>query len=203
MDENSLFEHQNFEDVIIQEEQFFSKYFDECTFKNCDFTNSIFEDCSFTNCKFENCNLSLVKIPLCRFDNIKFSNCKMIGIDWTTPIWRKSTKKKPNKFTLSFEGCTLNYSIFIELQLYKAQFINCIAKEVCFENSDMQSSDFSGTDLDCAIFNDCDLIEADFSKALNYNINVCNNKIKNAKFSFPEAISLLHSLQIKIVEPFD
>ena len=121
-----------------------------------------------------------------------------MGIDWTTAIWRKSSKKKPSKFTLSFSGCTINYSIFIDMQLVGSKFLNCIAKDACFQNSDMQCSDFSGTDLNGAIFNDSDLRDVNFSTAFNYTINACSNKINDAKFSFPEVVSLLHALPIKI-----
>lgn len=43
------------------------------------------------------------------------------------------------------------------------------------------------------------LVSADFTEAINYSIDLQLNDIKKAKFSFPEAISLLEVYEIEIV----
>ena len=43
------------------------------------------------------------------------------------------------------------------------------------------------------------MTHADFTQAGNYSIRISGNKIKDAKFSMPEAVSLLYCLGIKII----
>lgn len=62
----------------------------------------------------------------------------------------------------------------------------------------LKGADFSGTDLKKSTFQDCDLSKADFRGAKNYFISTESNKIKKAKFSMPEAVSLLGNLDIMI-----
>ncbi|MEF9931583.1 MAG: pentapeptide repeat-containing protein [Bacteroidales bacterium] len=122
---DSLFEQIIVKDIIIKEAELYSINFYECDFKNCDFSKTSFMGCTFSDCTFENCNLTLVKIPNCKIDNTTFSECKLVGIDWCVAKWRATQPKKKHNFTLEFNKCVLNYSIFIEMNLTKAKFINC------------------------------------------------------------------------------
>ena len=54
------------------------------------------------------------------------------------------------------------------------------------------------TDLQNSLFMHTNLKHADFSNATNYNIDINFNTITHASFSFPEVISLLNYLDIKI-----
>ena len=47
-------------------------------------------------------------------------------------------------------------------------------------------------------FSDCDLRKSDLRKARGYNINLLSNRIKGAKFSYPDVINLLEPFDIKI-----
>ena len=76
----------------------------------------------------------------------------------------------------------------------------CIAKDVDFRETLLMKSDLSHTDFADSIFIKTDLTEADLTEARNYNINATLNTIKNAKFSLPEAISLLYGLDIVLVD---
>jgi fluoroquinolone resistance protein len=42
------------------------------------------------------------------------------------------------------------------------------------------------------------LTGTDFSDATHYDIDVMNNKVKNAIFTLPDAVRLLQSLDIKV-----
>lgn len=86
------------------------------------------------------------------------------------------------------------------MDLYQSSFSNCILKEVCFEDTDLECSKFTNSDLTDSTFKNSILRKADLSTAKNYNINANLNDIKQAKFSFPEAISLIYSLEIEILE---
>lgn len=51
------------------------------------------------------------------------------------------------------------------------------------------------------LFSNTNLTEADLSAARNYHITPGQNVLKRAKFSLPEAMSLLYSLDIDLIGP--
>jgi fluoroquinolone resistance protein len=166
-----------------------SRAFEECEFNACSFIDTRFEKCKFLECKFNDCILSAV-IPMdCRFQNIKFSRCKAIGIDWT---------KTQHLEDLDFTECQINYSNFKLLHLPKTRMVKCEAKEVDFIETDFSNGDFRNTDFENSRFFKTNLTGADFKGAINYLIDVKNNTIKKARFSLPEALSLLSGLEIII-----
>ena len=76
--------------------------------------------------------------------------------------------------------------------------INCSAIDVDFRESDLSKADFTGTDLSDSLFLGTDLTEANFRRARNYHIDPGKNNITGAKFSLPEAMSLLYSMDIDL-----
>jgi fluoroquinolone resistance protein len=52
---------------------------------------------------------------------------------------------------------------------------------------------FSGS-----LFDNTNLFKANLKNCINYNINPLNNNIKKAKFSLPEALTLLDAFEIQI-----
>ncbi|EKE08324.1 MAG: hypothetical protein ACD_17C00229G0001 [uncultured bacterium] len=72
-------------------------------------------------------------------------------------------------------------------------------KDNHFTNTILKGVDFDGVDLSGTIFHNCDLCNADFSSSTQYDIDLRTNKIKKAKFSFPEAAGLLRTFDITIV----
>lgn len=195
----SRFEDVTISGITLKEDKLTSKQFNDTIFENCDFSSTVFESCSFINCKFKNCNLALIKIPRCDIENTSFLQCKMLGIDWTVVKWRPFNPKKKPKFKIYFKNCFLNYNIFIGLRIINAKFDECCLKDAYFENADLQGTNFTNSDLEGAVFSDTDLREADFSEAKNYNINAQINRVTKAKFSFPEAMSLVYALDIEVI----
>lgn len=51
-----------------------------------------------------------------------------------------------------------------------------------------------------SLFNKTILNRADFTDAVNYQINILQNEVTKAKFSRFEALNLLHSLDIELVD---
>lgn len=78
-------------------------------------------------------------------------------------------------------------------------FIGSKVKECYFTNTNLTEADFSNVDFFGTVFHNSDLYKADFSTALNYNIDPRTNNIKKAKFSLPEAVGLLRGFDINIV----
>lgn len=187
---------QVFKDVSLRQEEIESKEFYDCTFVACAFTETVFRNCRFVTCTFKNCDLSLLRVPNCSFINTVFEDSKVIGVDWTEAIWPKG------KFLdlITFSKCVINHSTFIGLNLKKIKVIECVAHEVDFREADLSQADFSHTDLAGSLFINTNLTRSDLTHARNYTINAGLNTLKKTKFSLPEAMSLLHSLDIVLAE---
>jgi uncharacterized protein YjbI with pentapeptide repeats len=94
----------------------------------------------------------------------------------------------------------VDFSAFIGLKLRKLVLTKCSAKEVEFSEADLTSADLRGTDLTKSRFQQTNLMRANFEGATNYSIDLATNKITKARFSLPEALSLLYGLDIVLVE---
>lgn len=164
--------------------------FEECVFSKINLTDCKIEKCRFLNCKFENSVLSAIKPINSAFTDIVFKDSKVIGFDWTLAQKIDS---------LAFANCQINYSNFRFLILAKIKIINCLAKEADFTEADLSEGDFTGTDFEGSRFFKTNLSKTNFQKAKNYFIDIRNNNIKKARFTYPEVIGLLKSMDI-IVE---
>ena len=81
-------------------------------------------------------------------------------------------------------------------------------KKTNFIDCSMQEMDLAEVDLSMAVLKNCDLLntsfmrtileKADFRTARNYSFDPEQNKIKQAKFSFPGVAGLLNKYQIVI-----
>lgn len=165
--------------------------FNECTFENCDFSESVLRNTRFCVCNFVNCNLSLIKLDGCRFQDIRFVDCKIVGAEFF--------KCDRTFFSVNFKNCILQYCNFSDLNMKHTSFSGSKLREGYFTNTILIGANFSDVDLTGTIFHNCDLCKADFSKAIQYNIDPQTNKIKKAKFSLPEAVGLLRAFDITIV----
>ena len=101
---------------------------------------------------------------------------------------------------VGFFKSDFSHSTFIGLRLRGIQIRDCVAVDVDFREADLSQADFAGTDLSQSLFSNTDLIEADLSRARNYHIDPGQNVLRQARFSLPEALSLLYSLDIVLVE---
>ena len=170
--------------------------FDACTFKECNFSETTFSKCKFIECHFEKCNLSNSKLDYSKFSDVSFIECKLVGVDWTKLAWPGLTLPSPIKFY----KCILNDSSFYGLSLEEIIIEECKVHDVDFREGDFSKANFSHTDLSNSLFIASNLSGADFTDALNYNIDINLNKIQGAKFSRYEAINLLYSLDIELVD---
>lgn len=178
----------------VNDKHFSDIIFTRCDFSGCDMKGNLFRDCVFVNC-----NLSLAKFADTEFYGVVFRDCQLSGIDWTASKLSRRTDKKKSKFPVAFERCVLNYSIFVMLNMYCASFVDCVIKEGCFEDANLEMSKFVNTDLMRSTFGNTNLEKADLSSARNYSINACVNNLKKAKFSFPEASTLVYALGVEII----
>jgi fluoroquinolone resistance protein len=163
--------------------------FEECEFHDCSFVDCGFIRCRFINCTFSGCMISAIVPTDCRFVDVYFTDSKVIGVDWT---------KAQHMREVRFDRCQINYSNFRLLKLPKMTMTVCEAKEVDFTGTDLTEGDFTYTDFERSVFSKTILTKANFTGAKNYFIDARQNTIKKARFSLPEALSLLYCLDVVI-----
>lgn len=170
--------------------------FERCTFVNCLFSECTFQSCKFRDCTFQDCNFWLTRVPGSAFRNTLFKKSKVVGINWAEGVWSKTGLLD----SISFIESDLTNSTFIGLVLRKLIMTDCIAHNADFADADLTQADCTGTDFAETRFLHTNLTEANFTRATNYAIDASQNTIKKARFSLPEAINLLRSLNIVLVE---
>jgi uncharacterized protein YjbI with pentapeptide repeats len=138
----------------------------------------------------------MMKVPGCSFVETRFERSKVMGVNWVEAAWDTAGFLRP----LSFEGCTINFSIFFGLHLKEIVIKDCTALEIDFSEADLTKADCRNTDFAKCRFVQTNLTEADFVGAKNYAIDARINTLKKTKFSLPEAENLLHSLDIVLVD---
>lgn len=187
---------QVFKAIHLEQVQLVSSEFYDCAFNRCSFVETVFRNCRFVNCLFQQCDLSLVQVPNSAFSQTRFEDSKLIGVNWTQADWPATRFRDP----IAFFRCVISHSTFIGLSLKEIQIKDCVAADVDFREADLFRAGFTGTDLSGTLFSSTNLTEADLSCARNYDIDPGQNVLKQAKFSLPEAMSLLHSMDIVLTE---
>lgn len=194
----SEFTNQEFKGLIYKNGSVSLKEFNSCLFVKGSFLETVFKECHFYNCTFRKCDLSLVHFKDCSFSETRFEDSQVIGIDWTETTWASS------KFSLTkpvdFLNSVLNFSTFMGMNLKQINIIKCIAREVSFEDANLSGANCSFTDFTNCRFLHTNLTGADFTGAKNYTIAAHLNTLKKTRFSLPEAMSLLYSLDIILSE---
>ena len=185
---------ETFEQVQLKQNDVVSAEFRECRFVRCGFSDSVLRACAFEECVFLECDLSLVKLPHSSFSSTRFEGSKIIGVNWTEARWMALRLWQP----VRFKNCIINHSTFLGLDLKGVSFVECMAKDVDFREANLSKADFSGSDLTGAQFGGTNLTGANLQSALNYSIDPGRNVLKGARFSLPEAMSLLSGLDIEI-----
>jgi len=170
--------------------------FEECVFVDCNFSGATFESCNFINCSFSRCQLSLISVPYTRFFTISFLECKLIGVDWTRATWSAYHKD----FEMSFRQSILNDSSFFGLTLQGLVLDECKVHDVDFREGDFSHAVMTYSDFTHSLFMRSNLQSANFAEATQYSINVLENQVKGAKFSKHEAVYLLESLGIELLD---
>ncbi|ART79086.1 pentapeptide repeat-containing protein [Oceanisphaera avium] len=170
--------------------------FEDCIFEQCDFSESIFTHCKFIDCTFKDCNLSLINMQSTRWFGVQFFECKLVGVDWTTADWPPFHLDSE----LSFERCILNDGSFFGLTLQGLRLVECKCHDMDFREGDFSHSTLIDNDFSHSVFMRTNLQSCDFTGSSNFNIHLLENTLDNAKFSRFEALTLLYSLNIELVD---
>ncbi len=163
--------------------------FINCTFELIDFSGINLSLSKFIDCTFLKCNLSNLSLKNSTFRDVSFRECKLMGLNWT----ETQTLSTPN-----FCKSILDFSVFQSMKLNGAIFSECSLKEIDFYETQLVKANFYKSHLNGTNFSKANLSQADLRSAYDYHIDVKDTTIKKAKFSLPEALDLLRSLDISI-----
>jgi len=164
--------------------------FVECTFERCHFEKTDLSNCKFLDCRFIGCSWTLVKLGNTRIQGCTFVDSKLVGVDFTLC--------DTTFFGVDFEKCILHSCNFTEMKLKGMKFVDSVLKECHFAQADCRECSFLRGQLDASTFHNTNLLKADFTDATGYSIDPTNNQVQGAKFSTPEALSMLRGLGIRI-----
>lgn len=167
------------------------KEFSSCCFKGCDLSESRLTAAVFIDCTFIDCNLSNIKTEGAGFRQVVFEGCKLVGVQFRAV--------SPFLLKWSFMQCKIELCDFSSIKMKRSRFIDCRFRGTDFVDADLTGSDFSRSDLTNCQFHHTNLESADFSQAINYEIDPMINRVKQAIFSYPEALALLSPFKIKII----
>lgn len=163
--------------------------FDDCDFVDIDFSTIPTKASAFIDCKFTRCRMANQDFLNASLRSPVFESCNLLGINWSD---------LKNFDSPSFKDCKLNFSSFQRLKLKNVKFLSCSALESDFSDTDLTSCSFQETSLAGANFSRAVLTNADFRSAKDYAIDLRTAKIKGAKFSWPEAASLITVLGAEV-----
>lgn len=193
---NEQYYEESFNKLSASEINICDSEFEECEFNDCNFSSSTFASCRFINCTFKRCNLSIMNLSLTRISEVAFSECKLVGIDWTKAYWPDFIVDSQLEFT----QCILNDASFFALTLHELKLNACKLHDVDFREGDFSNSTITYCDCTNSLFMHSNLQGVDFTESYNYDIDILENSIAKAKFSRYEALRLLDSLDIELVD---
>ncbi len=187
---------ETFSDLDLHGESIVGKEFEACTFVNCDFSEARFQRSVFDDCRFIRCNLSVLDLSGSKFTQTAFEACKLSGVDWTKAHYSDLIVGSPYTFLNS----VLDYASFYGLNMQHMVMRECRVHDADFRECDLTSADLRESDFSDSLFRNTNLGGADLTLAENYRIDIHVNTIKGARFSRYEALSLLDSLEITLVD---
>ena len=187
---------ETFKGLDSADRRFSAITFEECEFIDCDFSASQFQGCKFTNCDFKRCNLSLADFSNSPLFAMSFSDCKLVGVDWTKADWPQYYRD----FELKFQRCLLNDASFYGLTLNELVLDECKVHDADFREGNFADSKMTLCTFDRSLFMHTNLERVDFSDSTGCSIDVLANELKGATFSSFEAVHLLESLGIVLVD---
>lgn len=166
------------------------KEYESCFFQGCDFSHAALTGSRFIETEFVDCNLSNADLTQASFQDVRFRACKMLGLHFDLC--------NDFGFSVTFEQCLLDDSLFAKMKLAQTSFFECQLKSVDFSEADMKGVPIRKCDLQHAVFEYTRLEKADFSQSFNYSIDPRINPLRGATFSLPEVVGLLDAFGIKV-----
>jgi len=188
------FENEKIENLQYSDETLEGAEYCDCKFYNCQFTNVKMRNCSFTDCEFFNCAFRNVKFEFSTMKNSSFTESLLMGINWNE-LQGKGAISFPVE---SFKNCMIKYNNFVESNLLSFDFSGSNISDTNFQDCLLMKACFKNVPFKDTNFTKCNLSYCDFRGANDYGIDINNNTLTRAKFSFPTVVCLLNSINIDI-----
>lgn len=168
--------------------------FTDCCFQDCVFQEVTIQSCVFSGCRFVNCSVVSLTSRYSHIRTAELESCSLIGVHWADLL--------PSGIILEpisrLSGCLLKYNLFDGMKLSRFDFSKNTILDSAFEDCVLRESSFHGSSLERTQFSHCDLTKADFREAGGYLIDLSSNRLRGAKFSFPEVLRLLDGTGVVI-----
>ena len=118
------------------------------------------------------------------------------------PVW-STPRDSLNRFNLVFSRCPyeespFRYNDFSGMALNGFDWTGAELQQCTFDDTRLAGASFYGVRLGGTRFTRCDLQKADLRTAEEYAIDLETNKLKGARFSFPDVVRLLDGTGIVI-----
>jgi uncharacterized protein YjbI with pentapeptide repeats len=163
--------------------------FDACVFRDCSFPRAALKRWLMVDCRFERCDLTAAKLTGSRLRGVSFANCRAGGVNWAGAS---------SLDDVSFNHCVLDHGVFTGAKLPRFAATDCRLREADFGDADLRGADLTRCDLTGSRFARADLSGADLRGAFGYRIDARDTKLKKARVSLPEAVSLLAGLDVAV-----
>ena len=164
-------------------------------FVDCSFTKCELDHTTLNECKFVRCEITGLRSTHSSVQSLDFEDCRLNEIEWA-PLMSNGAFPDPIH---TLKECSLKYNTFTEMNFNRFDFSD--GNEIVgsmFAKCEMQLANFKGVELHETEFYQCDLRKADFRDAAGYKVDILGSRLKDAKFSLPEAVNLLADLKIKL-----
>lgn len=183
--DGDVYDGETFVDLELQHGSLEDRTFYDCRFERCLFNEASLKRSRFVDCTFSACDLSMADPTDAELSGVRFEGTALVAVN-------ASLLARPvGTLELYFEGCTLNYMTFRDLELSGSVFDTCLMREAVFSGTELVKASFGGSDLLNTTFLDCDLRNADFRGAKNYQISTKRNRVEGLQATFPEVVGLL------------
>ena len=159
------------------------------------FTKCELDHTTLNECKFVRCEITGLRSTHSSVQSLDFEDCRLQEIEWA-PLLSNGAFPDPIH---TMKDCSLKYNTFTEMNFNRFDFSD--GNEIVgsmFAKCEMQLANFKGVELHETEFYQCDLRKADFRDATGYKVDILGSRLKDAKFSLPEAVNLLADLKIKL-----
>jgi len=165
----------------------------------------VFENCKFLNCDFSYADFYAIVFADCYFEDCNLSLVKLPGTGLQNVQFKNCklsgadfSKSLDFLFEINFTNCILDNAIFYKKKNKKAKFEDCSLIETDFTEADLTDVKFINCNLNRAFFDRTILKNADLRTSYNYTIDPDNNNIKKARFSVHGVAGLLSKYDVKI-----
>ena len=168
--------------------------FEDCVFDHCRWVGTRVQNCRFNACTFDHCNFSGVVFSFTTMKDAWLLNSAFRSMAWGGLQGKSGVFQPFGKI----KNCAFRYNDFSGMALNGFDWTGAELQQCTFDDTRLAGASFYGVRLGGTRFTRCDLQKADLRTAEEYAIDLETNKLKGARFSFPDVVRLLDGTGIVI-----